>query len=54
MQYKNSGNIRKIEVEDKDGKNPVIDACARLNIWVSQHAFDIASIDFNYEIANFN
>ena len=42
----------KVEVEGKDGENLAIDACAGLNIWVSQHAFDIASIDFNYKIAN--
>jgi hypothetical protein len=39
------------EVEHKDGHNPVIDAGTRGNVGIHEHAFDIASIDFDDKVS---
>jgi hypothetical protein len=39
-----------IEVERQDRKDPTVDAGARTEVWVSEHAFDVTSVYFDYEV----
>jgi hypothetical protein len=49
-----TGDVNKLEVECQYRDNPLIDAGTRRNVRVSEHSFDIFSINFDNEILKTN
>ena len=47
-----AGDMDKCEMEGEDGDDPPIDAGARFEIRVSEHALDVACIYFDYQVPN--
>ena len=51
---KNSRYMYESEMEREDGDNPAVDRCAWSFVWVVEHAFDVAGVDFDNKIADSN
>ena len=49
-----SGDMNKSEVEGKNRDDPTIDACARGDVGIRKHAFDITGVDFDDKVAYAN
>src|SRR6202040_3183954 len=49
-----SGDMNKSEVEGKNCDDPTIDACARGDVGIRKHAFDITGINFDDKVAYAN
>ena len=47
-------DVDKCEMEGEDRDDPPIDASTGFEIWVSEHALDVACIYFDYQVPNTN
>ena len=47
-----AGNVNESEMEGKNGEDPSVNAGTGVEIWISEHAFDIMRINFDNQIPN--